>query len=447
MVYVDFKKAIIVAGGQSSRMKMNIQKGCLNIGGRPNVEWHALKLKEAGVRDIYVRVEHNSYDLVRVLGDGSRFRKNGEQFRIHYAYDEGVDIASGVYNIVFGKFKKDFEGGGKFLVTASDVGDPTFNWSDYIRQYLAVPENIRRRTLGAVAFVARPIEDVVKKFPTAAMNDSDIITKTFDKPPSNLEEGKLIKTQVRNRHVDEFEKMTGLPGLPLPTFFYILSKEALRGMSEMASELRRSEKDMDFYRHIFKLLPNKLLALFLKEDIINRKLIRSYYDLNWPEMFYRANYQFIKTAYNVLAADHQLLDELNSFVGFDVNFWRTPEGKIPNIRDSVFHKNSTIEENTIIEKSVIGSGSFIRKAIVRRSIILPNTYINYEVNPANPEIIIEDSIVGGAGEIFVDMRHNQDKPVIVNKKIVVPDERGSLTYHELDIGGEDRDICEEAFKK
>jgi NDP-sugar pyrophosphorylase family protein len=448
---IEIKKAIIVAGGRGSRMQCfatNSHKGALDIGGKPNVVWLAQKLHDAGVRDLYVGVYHNAGDVMNVLGDGSKFKRNGDEFRIHYDYED-ADTASASYNIVFNKFKEEFKNERHVWVLASDIGFPALNLNDFKQQF-AEALTVNPQMFGAIGYIMRPVNDVIKKFPTALINDLNFITSFIEKPPSNVDEAKSLRSQSCDKPFLNFENETGLPGLPLPTFFYILSMNALQKIPLAASTYSRPEKDVDFYRHLFKFLPNQLTALFLKEEIVNKKLIRGYYDLNWPDMFYRAQYQFIRTAYNLLSADHEMVDKLNSFVGPDVDFYTQPGGEIENIKDNVIHRGVSIRENCSMHKSVIGHDSIIRNVVLDRSIILPYTYINYDLDPADPRpFVIKNSIVGcpHEGGTFVDMRHNHGKPLIVDRKIVTPDDKGQLINHDLLLCEEDGHLVDEAFQK
>ena len=144
---------------------------------------------------------------------------------------------------------------------------------------------------------------------------------------------------------------------------------------------------------------------------------------------------------------NEFVDIYNSFVGPNVDF--SHAGDNPVINASVFHPETAIMENCSIENSDIGSGSIIRNVSIKRSIILPNTCINYAYSDNPAHMTIEDSIVGSGSQIttYVDKHHNQGQTINkIEKKIIGPNAHGDLSYHNLFIGPKDEEICKEAFK-
>jgi len=66
-------KAIICAAGRGVRLGGNSPKILLEFGGRTLLEWHALRLREAGVRDVVVVTGHLREQIAGVLpGTGAR---------------------------------------------------------------------------------------------------------------------------------------------------------------------------------------------------------------------------------------------------------------------------------------------------------------------------------------------------------------------------------------
>ena len=69
-------KAMLLAAGEGRRMKPLTDvrpKPLLTVAGRPLIEHHIVRLRDAGVTDIVVNVSYLGQQLVEFLGDGSRW--------------------------------------------------------------------------------------------------------------------------------------------------------------------------------------------------------------------------------------------------------------------------------------------------------------------------------------------------------------------------------------
>ena len=69
-------KAMVLAAGEGRRMKPLTDvrpKPLLTVAGRPLIEHHIVRLRDAGVTDIVVNVSYLGQQLVEFLGDGSRW--------------------------------------------------------------------------------------------------------------------------------------------------------------------------------------------------------------------------------------------------------------------------------------------------------------------------------------------------------------------------------------
>ena len=60
-------KAIIYAAGRGTRLQLDTPKILLEFGGRTLLEWHALRLREAGVREVVLVTGHRREQIVALL--------------------------------------------------------------------------------------------------------------------------------------------------------------------------------------------------------------------------------------------------------------------------------------------------------------------------------------------------------------------------------------------
>src|SRR4030095_11051282 len=60
-------KAIIYAAGRGTRLQLETPKILLEFGGRTLLEWHALRLREAGVREVVLVTGHRREQVVALL--------------------------------------------------------------------------------------------------------------------------------------------------------------------------------------------------------------------------------------------------------------------------------------------------------------------------------------------------------------------------------------------
>jgi MurNAc alpha-1-phosphate uridylyltransferase len=93
-------------------LTLSTPKPLLRVGGRPLIEWHLLRLAEAGVVDIAINTSWLSDEMHSALGDGDRF---GVTIRW---FDEGpvpLETAGGIRNAL------SFFEGEPFLVLNADV--------------------------------------------------------------------------------------------------------------------------------------------------------------------------------------------------------------------------------------------------------------------------------------------------------------------------------------
>ncbi len=88
-------KAMILAAGRGERMRPLTDacpKPLLRVGGHALIEWHLIRLAQAGIREIIINHAYLGQQIVQQLGDGQRW---GVQ--IHYSAEaEALETAGGI---------------------------------------------------------------------------------------------------------------------------------------------------------------------------------------------------------------------------------------------------------------------------------------------------------------------------------------------------------------
>ena len=72
-------KAMILAAGRGERMgniTQNCPKPLLRVKGRCLIDWHLIKLYDAGFKDVVINVAYLSKEIIEFVGDGSKWGLN-----------------------------------------------------------------------------------------------------------------------------------------------------------------------------------------------------------------------------------------------------------------------------------------------------------------------------------------------------------------------------------
>ena len=72
-------KAMILAAGKGERMgnlTQNCPKPLLKVKGKCLIDWHLIKLCEAGFKDVVINVAYLSKEIIEFVGDGSTWGLN-----------------------------------------------------------------------------------------------------------------------------------------------------------------------------------------------------------------------------------------------------------------------------------------------------------------------------------------------------------------------------------
>jgi len=108
-------RAVILAAGLGTRLKWLTHgqpKALMDVAGEPAVVWVIRRLAGFGIRDIAINVHHQAEQLMRSLGDGSRFG-----VRLYYSEEASLlDSGGGVRTAM-----QILPGEGRLLVHNADV--------------------------------------------------------------------------------------------------------------------------------------------------------------------------------------------------------------------------------------------------------------------------------------------------------------------------------------
>lgn len=123
-------KAMILAAGRGERMRPltdTTPKPLLAVRGKPLVQWHIERLRDAGFTDLVVNVSWLKEQLVAFLGDGARF---GVNIAVSEESPEALETAGGIvralpllgerFAVVNGDVFTDFEFGALRDVPVND---------------------------------------------------------------------------------------------------------------------------------------------------------------------------------------------------------------------------------------------------------------------------------------------------------------------------------------
>jgi len=481
---VTITKAIILAGGDCTRMDQlvkGVHKSVLPVADVPNIVLLMKQLEAAGVRNFYISIFSNP-DSIRVrVNDAMKAGMFHSDTRVRYRTETRMmDTTSAAWS-VYRRYSSNMlqwamrgimqEGVASFsddehvFVTACDMLLPGQDLRPFIKNYSYARQRAKSwvswksEILGAIGFIVRPPSDFIDAHPSADIDSRGRILKIDDEPPKS-EEAAMDRYQstLEHENLARFQGATGMMGLPFPTFYFILSTKALRLMAKRLNiESRmtgRMNPRVDFMRDAFKALEGNLRAIFFEEPIVNGKLLRTYYDMNTPSDFFRAQWMFLHSGID-LRWGYQKDIERGSWLAI---------GGVPKI-----HSGSTVRNCLIgrgvqilpgcnISDSVIGEGCRIANATIKGSVLMPYTHVNY-YGGGRTGADIEYSIVGNGmrrgtlfdevslgitnieeegdeGEDGGDQRRHQ-RTLKLSKEMAIPGRGGMIKISGLPINGQE----------
>ena len=156
---------MILAAGRGERMgnlTQNCPKPLLKVKGRCLIDWHLIKLSEAGFKDIVINVAYLSKEIIDFVGDGSNWKLNvsiSEEI-------EALETAGGIKKAI------KYLGDEPFAVINADI------FSDYNYKNLKMI-SLQKKNIGHLVLVNNPEHNLKGDF---GIMDDGILTMTSERP-------------------------------------------------------------------------------------------------------------------------------------------------------------------------------------------------------------------------------------------------------------------------
>ena len=135
-------KVMILAAGRGERMgnlTQNCPKPLLKVKGRCLIDWHLIKLCEAGFKDVVINVAYLSKEIIEFVGDGSKWGLN-----ISISEEEqALETAGGIKQAI------KYLGDEPFAVINADI------FSDYNYKNLK-NRSLQKKSIGHLVLVNNP---------------------------------------------------------------------------------------------------------------------------------------------------------------------------------------------------------------------------------------------------------------------------------------------------
>ena len=157
-------KVMILAAGRGERMgnlTQNCPKPLLKVKGRCLIDWHLIKLYEAGFKDVVINVAYLSKEIIEFVGDGSKWGLN-----ISISEEEqALETAGGIKKAI------KYLGDEPFVVINADI------FSDYNYENLKA-RSLQNNSMGHLVLVNNPEHNLKGDF---GIMDNGILTMNFER--------------------------------------------------------------------------------------------------------------------------------------------------------------------------------------------------------------------------------------------------------------------------
>ena len=158
-------KVMILAAGRGERMgnlTQNCPKPLLKVKGRCLIDWHLIKLSEAGFKDVVINVAYLSKEIIEFVGDGSKWGLN-----ISISEEEqALETAGGIKKAI------KYLGDEAFAVINADI------FSDYNYKNLK-NRSLQKKSIGHLVLVNNPEHNPKGDF---GIMDDGILTMNSERP-------------------------------------------------------------------------------------------------------------------------------------------------------------------------------------------------------------------------------------------------------------------------
>jgi len=158
-------KVMILAAGRGERMG-NLTQSCpkplLKVKGRCLIDWHLIKLYEAGFKDVVINVAYLSKEIIAFVGDGSKWGLN-----ISISEEEqALETAGGIKKAI------KYLGDEPFTVINADI------FSDYNYKNLK-NRSLQKKSIGHLVLVNNPEHNLKGDF---GIMEDGILTMNAERP-------------------------------------------------------------------------------------------------------------------------------------------------------------------------------------------------------------------------------------------------------------------------
>ena len=158
-------KVMILAAGRGERMgnlTQNCPKPLLKVKGRCLIDWHLIKLCDAGFKDVVINVAYLSKEIIEFVGDGSKWGLN-----ISISEEEqALETAGGIKQAI------KYLGEEAFAVINADI------FSDYNYKDLK-KRSLENKRMGHLVLVNNPEHNLKGDF---GITDDGILTMSSERP-------------------------------------------------------------------------------------------------------------------------------------------------------------------------------------------------------------------------------------------------------------------------
>ncbi|MGZ3504548.1 MAG: sugar phosphate nucleotidyltransferase [Vulcanimicrobiaceae bacterium] len=317
-------RAMILAGGLSTRLyplTKQVPKPLVPVAGEPNAVHLINYLAKYGFDEIAINVHYLADDIVRTLGDGSRFG-----VRLKYLHEETLMGSAGAL-----KALESFFAGDSFVVVGCD--DLTDLPLDRLLAF-----HKERQAIATIGLVER---ENVDQYGVVVTDASGRITGFQEKPRKGTEKSKLVNTGI-----------------------YAFTPEIFRHIP--------ADEFYDFGKNVFPSLQEAHEAFYGFDA-------RGAYwcDIGTPSEYRRASNDVVNGAFQIPNTRGSGLDPSARVAepdSIDRNVWVGRNASIARgvrvIGPSVIGNDVRIEAGAVIERSIVWQGSRIgERAVVRDSIV------------------------------------------------------------------------------
>ncbi len=429
-------------------LTLKLSKPSLDLVCRPTISRIVDSCFGAGVENIFVTSHHN-LGTTQIMMDYDAFFSQKEKLwfeNIHHIIENPLlETAHATKLIACPPGKEDrfysrmpFRKTEPFFVTAADVSMPNIDLADFAASFTRAKRK-NPQLLGAICFLLRPFEDLIKTAPSAVVDNNDLLI-SFEEPPEDRKEASRIFKRITSQKILDLSAKVGRPLLPVNSCIYIFNRKIFDAVSPP------DDKNLyDWGKWVFKHVPSRsLLAYFAPERLIDRPgerfpvIMREFSNMNDPSSYWAAQFQYLLSLKNIGRLEGDYRQDMNSFINRGAEI----EGKVTN---SVIGLHTHIGEGTKVENSIIGNYAQLYDVHVKDSVLMPYVYVNLR-GDSPPLRLIDSCVICGNidGGSFIGSAETGSRSI--RRLAATTNDDRTFVSQDLSMGKEDEDLPEEAFR-